>query len=292
MQEAKLDKSFVVAAAQDRVFEALTHSAHLRAWFAEHAEVEPRVGGRFAFWGVLTPWTPREAATQRVTIFEPGEKLAFTWNWRACESDVALTLEPNARGTTLRVLHTGRGAVLETRENTEFAMLDFWRFAVGNLRSYLKTGRAALRPRFENQGVEVSMSIDIDAPASVVYAALTDPKQMDKWISTAATVDAKPGGTYNYGWNFGDPPAHCGPRKILAIEPGRVIEHDWDHAKEPTTRVRWEIAEIGPGKTRVKLTHRRPAEDDSTRGGYLAGWSAFLLMLKQYGEEPHATDLR
>jgi len=289
---ARLEKIFRIAAPADRVFRALTNPDELRHWFAEHAEVQLRPGGSYAFWGVLSPWTPRERATQKIIEVQPDRLLSYSWHWRELDGTVTLTLNSSGSATSLHILHQGTGSILDTCENTEFAMLDFWRLSIGNLRSYLKTGKAALRPSFENKGERVAMSIEIDAPPAAVYRALTDPGQMDKWISTAATVEPRAGGTYNYGWKFGDPPAHCGPRRILAIEPGRIIEHDWDHAKEPTTRVRWELTEIAPGRTRVDLTHIRPAEDDSTRGGYLAGWSAFLHMLKQFGEDPHAPDLR
>ncbi|MBX3387876.1 MAG: SRPBCC domain-containing protein [Phycisphaeraceae bacterium] len=291
-QNARFKKSFAISDSPERVFRALTAPDELRSWFAEHAEVEPKAGGVYGFWGTLTPWTPRECATQRIIRIDPPRLLSYSWRWRELDSTVIITLDGSSKHTNLRIVQEGTGKVLDSRENTEFAMLDFWRLSIGNLRSFLKNGKAALRPNFENKGDRVALSIEIEAPAAAVFRALTDPAQMDKWISTKAAVEPRAGGTYNYGWKFGDPPAHCGPHRFLAIEPGKMIEHDWDHAKEPTSRVRWEISEIGPGRSRVTLTHLRPAEDDSTRGGYIAGWGAFMHMLKQFGENPEATDLR
>lgn len=287
----RLEKTFTLRATPELVFEALTDAAALRVWFAEHAHVERRVGGAFEFHGVHTPGTP---SNQRLIAYEPARRLAFTWTWDSFVGAVTITLTPGASSgtTTLRIVHEGRGKIYDACEFTEYALLDFWRLSIGNLREYLKTGKAALRPRFENKGEQVRLSIEINAPAATVFAALTDPKQMDQWISTAARVVPQRGGEYTYGWAFGNPPEHCGPRTLLAIVPGRVIEHDWSHQSEPVTRVRWEIEELGPERCRVTLTHVRPAESDTTRLGYIGGWGAFLQMLKWYGEDPTTGDLR
>lgn len=292
VKPVRFERTFALRATPELVFEALTDSAALRVWFAEHAHVERRVGGAYSFHGVHTPGTAPQ--NQRLTAYEPGRRLAFTWTWDSFVGVVTLTLSPgNAAGTTaLRVEHEGRGAIYESNEYTEFALLDFWRLSVGNLRQYLKTGQAALRPRFENKGERVELSIEIDAPAETVFAALTDPVKMDQWISTAARVVPEPGGTYTFGWAFGEPPELCGPRTLLAITPGRVVEHDWSHKNEPNTRVRWEIEPLGPERCRVTLTHLRPAEDDRTRRGYVGGWGAFLQMLKWWTEDPTSGDLR
>lgn len=291
--QPRLDKSFTLSATPEIAFDALTDAAALRVWFAEHVNVERRVGGSFAFHGIHTP-SGSSPGSQRITRYEPGRLLAFTWKWDRFDGEVAISLAqgPRPGTTTLRVVHEGWGVLQESMEYTEFALLDFWRLSIGNLREYLKNGKAALRPRFENKGEQVRLSIEINAPAATVFAALTDPKQMDQWISTAARVVPQQGGEYTYGWAFGNPPEHCGPRTLLAIVPGRVIEHDWSHQSEPVTRVRWEIEEFGPERCRVTLTHVRPAESDTTRLGYIGGWGAFLQMLKWYGEDPTTGDLR
>lgn len=290
---AKLDKTFALPATPELVFEALTDAAALRVWFAEHASVERRVGGLYAFHGIHTPGNPGPGA-QRLTRYEPARLLAFSWLWDRFNSEVTLTLNDGDRPgtTTLRVVHEGRGLIYDTCEYTEFALLDFWRLSIGNLRAYLTTGKAALRPRFENRGEELRFAIEINAPASIVYAALTDPAKMDRWISTAAKVALESGGTYTYGWAFGNPPEHCGPTRLLQLVPGKLLEHDWHHQAEPITRVRWQIEELGPERCRVTLTHQRPPEDDTTRKGYIGGWGAFMHMLKWFNEDPEGGDLR
>ena len=40
------------------VFRALTLPAELTRWFAEHAQIEPRCGGVYRFWGRHTLGTP------------------------------------------------------------------------------------------------------------------------------------------------------------------------------------------------------------------------------------------
>ena len=73
------EHTFTFTASAARVFAALTDPSELTQWFAEHADVQARPGGRYRFWGRRTLGCPSEGdATQAITRFEPAHALGFT----------------------------------------------------------------------------------------------------------------------------------------------------------------------------------------------------------------------
>jgi uncharacterized protein YndB with AHSA1/START domain len=129
------------------------------------------------------------------------------------------------------------------------------------------------------------MSVVIKAPPEKVWAALTDPRQMDKWIATTGTAELRAGGAYEYGWKIetNGQPEHCGPKTVVELVPHRLLVTDWHHAKETPSRVRWELEPV-PGGTRVTLTHNVPREEPGF-GGYTGGWGAFMVALREYAQD-------
>lgn len=264
------------------VFDALASERALRAWMAEHVRVELRVGGRYAFWGRFTPWVETEdRADQRLTHLEPGKRLAYAWTWRGSPCTVDFSLRPGASASTtdLVVTMTCAGDRLGFGDECAWFLADIVTYTVGNLRSYLATGAAALRPDFQDTSRGVDLSIVIRASPEHVFRALTDPAEMDKWISTAARSDPRAGGEYSYGWMI--PPGHpCGPTRLVEVVPNRLVVHDWGYKDEPRTEVRWELTPVPEG-TRVRLLHlRRNIQPEIS--GYMQGWSSFLVLLQEF----------
>lgn len=278
-------RAFSLSAPRERVFMALTDADQLRRWFAEHVEVEPRVGGAYRFWGKHTLWTlRREDADQVITRIESPTRLAFDWTWRGAPGNVDLDIQSADNGAKLAVRHTLASTIWPIGDEARFVAGDMWVVAVGNLRAFLTNGSPALRPDFSQTSGDVRQSIEIAAPPERVFQALTDPQQMDKWLSRGAKVEPRAGGRYDYGWtsdNVGgcDP---MGPMKIIEIVPNRRIVHDW-HYHGVVSRVCWELEPRG-GKTVVTLTHTK-FDDDITHGGFTQGWSAFLLMLRELTQD-------
>lgn len=280
-----------------RLFTVLTTPADLELWFAERVRIEPREGGAFAFWGRFTPSPRAEGdARQRLTEWRPGVGFAFDWPWSGVRTHARITLAPHGQGGTVAVRHHAFGSILPPKEATVWTMGDFWRLSMGNLREYLRRGHPAIRPDFTDP--RVRLSVEIDAPPSRVFLALTDPAEMDRWISAAARVEPRAGGAYAYGWTvtMDDAPVHCGPRTIIDLVPDRLLVTDWQFATEPVTRVRWELEPLDGGvRTRLTVDHARPDVEpngDAGREGYVAGWTGFLLEIAQYVEgrqmTPHA----
>jgi uncharacterized protein YndB with AHSA1/START domain len=109
-------------------------------------------------------------------------------------------------------------------------------------------------------------------PAAVVWSALAEPAQQQRWLP-GVTIDATEGGTVTF--DFGEDETAEGA--VLAAEPGRLLEHAWLWPDEPESTVRWELAEDadsnGEGTT-LSLCHQpvrlAPAAD------YGAGWHVTL----------------
>lgn len=274
-------------APQAQVFAALTDPAELRIWFADEAVVDPRPGGAFRFWGRHVYGAPR-AGEQRLTRFEPGVALAFTWTLHGMPSEVTLELSPgdpetNAAGTTLRGRHAfpERPAIGRAREMVD----DLWRLLNGNLAAHLAGGDGLTRLDFADPNPEVRVSIVIDAPVEKVFKAFIDPDLLRRWIGAPApVVEPWAGGRYAYGWTYeiDGRPVTGGPTKIIAYDENRRLVTDWPDwrgdADVPLQRITWLFEDLG-GRTRVTLVH-----DGFTRavdiGDYPFGWIHFAATLR------------
>lgn len=245
-----------LAAVPARVFAALTDAAELTAWFAEHADVRLDEG-RYEFWGRHTP--EGERARQRLLDTEHNRLLRFGWHLGGAERTVAVALAPRGSGTVVTITETDAAGEVLGGSN-------FWHLAAHHLADHVE-GRE-LAPRHDHTGTTpglVRLRTPIGAPPERVFAALVEPAQLDRWIPGTATVDARVGGRYDFGWG-----GH-GPGTILELEPGRLLAHTWHDPDEPDTTVRWELA--GSDRTLVDLTHRGWTEQ--------RGWREALAQLKR-----------
>jgi uncharacterized protein YndB with AHSA1/START domain len=131
----------------------------------------------------------------------------------------------------------------------------------------------------------VSRSIDkrvtIEAPADVIWRALTDAEQLRRWFPVDARVTPGPGGSIWLSWGGGTE----GEAPITAWEPERRLQ--WTESRGPVRiAVDFHIEGAG-GRTVVRLVHSGfgdgPDWDDEfhmTDGG----WSYFLQHLRWYVE--------
>jgi len=273
--------SLEVRAAPEKVWAALTEQSALTVWFAEKAEVEPRVGGAFRFWGRHTPTLGYAGpADQTITAFEPNQRLAFTWTWGGVPGACELALEPDGEHTTVRVRHTWNGDLHPC------ITTDFWSLSLHNLDHYLRTGAPALLPDHGPFRETAELTIEIEAPAERVWTLLTTPGEMKRFLGTAMdcdpAVDLRVGGVYSYGWNQDGKP--IGPREILELDPGRRLLHSWTcDDGETMTRTEWTVEPLG--ETKCALTVRQfGLADEKDMNGYVNGWSGYLLAIKRETE--------
>ncbi len=289
MSAIRHESSFSLPAPVERVFAEVTSAKALERWFAEHAKIEPKIGGAFRFWGRHTLGTPQaEDADQRITSMEVPRYLGFTWKIAGVESEVKLLFAPDrgakaGPGSRMTVHHAIRGTLPFARAAERIE--DWWKLAVSNLIAHLSGGEGILRPDYLAQRQEIRLSVEIDAPREHAYKAFLDPLSLNRWIASAAEVEAHPGGRYSYGWKYdvGGRAVEGGPTTLLDLVPNERLVHDWpDRRGDPAardTRVSWQLEALEERRTRVTLVHEgfdRPED----MGDYAPGWRSFLAALR------------
>ena len=273
-----------IPAPASRVFGALTTTNELERWFAEHAQVEPRTGGVFHFWGRHTVGTPDASDPPgKITAFEPDAHLGFTWVVSGVPSDVTITLIPEdtERGRTTRVVvrHELHGALDEPRPKEQID--DWWRFCLGNLMAHATGHGDVVRPDFDDPSPRVRLSMTVNAPREAVFKALTDPDALREWMGAPApVVEPKVGGRYQLGWAYevDGREVQGGPVEILDIVPNERLVVSWpDWRGDPSVpmqSVTWVLESDGAG-TRVTLTHAGFVRTVDV-SDYPFGWGHFL----------------
>lgn len=282
--------TFPIAASVPRVFAALTTGDALAIWFAQHVRIEPRVGGAFAFWGKHTlDGAGDGAGLQILTSFTPDEALAFSWRIAGVPTQVAIALQANADETKLTVTHQVDGELPWPRQRD--AIDDWWRLSAGNLITHLLGTGALVRVDFSDPAPEVKQIVDIAAPPSVVFHALTDPALVTQWFGAPSPViEPRRGGRYVLGWAYkvDGRDVQGGPTTILAYEQDRLLVLDWpDWRGDPSNggqRITFRLEPIATG-TRLTFVHdgfARPVDISD----YGFGWLAFLGNLATIAAAP------
>jgi uncharacterized protein YndB with AHSA1/START domain len=113
-----LQRTLVIEADPETVFEFLVNPALMAEWFGMRHVLEPRIGGTFQ-----VEVSPGNIARGIFTEVVPGRRVAFTWGWESPDdalaahkpgsSTVQIDLEPHERGTLLRLVHAGLPKDLE-----------------------------------------------------------------------------------------------------------------------------------------------------------------------------------
>ena len=99
----------------------------------------------------------------------------------------------------------------------------------------------------------------------IVWKAITDPDEIERWTGRRPEIDLKPGGHYISHHGAGDRVVD----RILRLEPLRLFEHTfWAHVN-PTAVVTWELRPADEGCLLV-LTHALSMEDVRTAAATVA----------------------
>lgn len=269
-------------ASQEAAFRALIDEGALKTWFADHAVVDPKVGGPYRFWGKSTPDTRNEAqATQKVTAIAPSSSLSFSWRVFGRDSTVTWSVARETDATskiTVRHEFTKLPGGARAKEMID----DLWRLNSGNLFLYLMGDDRVFRPDFSDPNPVIKLEIVINAPPAKVFSALIEPEQIRKWFpAPAPVVDPKVGGDYGFGFSFEmdgkkiEPP----PMKILEFEKDKRLAITWPDWRMdpnvPAQKVTWTLQPLAGGKTKLTLVHDGfiRAVDVSD---YPFGWTDFM----------------
>ncbi|MFF3865607.1 SRPBCC domain-containing protein [Micromonospora sp. NPDC001898] len=242
-----------LAAPVEAVHRALTDPAELRAWLAEHAEVE--LPHRYAFWGRYTP--EGDAPHQRL-LHADERILRFAWLLDGVETTTEIALEPEGESTilTLRQSHFDFAEAM-SGSTIRGVFQTYWALAIANLAAHLE-GRQLL-PRTDFTSADLRGELLIAAPLPKVYESLTDSEQASAWFGYPIGIEPWLGGRYAMG---GFETGYAA--KVVDLDPGRRMSVDWG----PTGVTTWELAE-SDGKT--KLTFVQSGFDEQNPP--YAAWS-------------------
>jgi uncharacterized protein YndB with AHSA1/START domain len=133
----------------------------------------------------------------------------------------------------------------------------------------------------------ISYSTYIDTTPEVVYTTLSTGDGWNRWFTTTATVDARPGGSYRFHWEDWaaerETVTLTGP--VVEAQPARVFAFQWETGEAMTT-VRFELEPRAPG-TIVRLTETGYSFSEVDVRACLScagGWGEALTLLKFYLE--------
>ncbi len=262
-----------------QIYTALTDTAALETWFAEHAEVDLEAG-RYDFWGRYTPENPdRESGRHRIQTQQANKRLQFMWHWHGQATIITYSLHPREDHTILAIEHE-RGHH-GSHTIGDYTMEDFWFLSLENLRRYLDGKPSDARVDFSQPMVgDIEHTIEIDAPASRVFEVLIKPAELERWIARRSTVEPRVDGTYDLGWES------MGAMKIVDLEPDHKLAYTMVEMDESESIVTWTLAESG-GKTRLTIVHSGFGLDEPN-GGQNAGWRNFqgwVRSIAEYGAD-------
>jgi len=118
-----------------------------------------------------------------------------------------------------------------------------------------------------------------NAPADMVWNALTDSKQMQQWYFPIA--DFKPVVGFEFQFEGGsEKVTYLHLCKVTEVVPGKKIAYSWKYDGYPgSSVVTWELFEGGK-KTRIRLTHEGletfpQDKPDFARSSFNEGWEYF-----------------
>ena len=119
-----------------------------------------------------------------------------------------------------------------------------------------------------------------EASPDEVWAALTAPESIRRWLFADAVLEPRVGGDFRLAWSGGEKAAGS----VLVWEPPHVLETEWVEG-EMHSILRFEISASGSGAVLV-LDHRDVTRAKAPSMG--AGWHAHLEALGDVleGREP------
>jgi uncharacterized protein YndB with AHSA1/START domain len=123
--------------------------------------------------------------------------------------------------------------------------------------------------------VGVRLTRRYDASPAEVWAALTEPVSLARWLARTQTVELFPGGAFEL--RFTDDESTWVAGQVTEVEHEGVLELDWRHPGEQPSIVRFELAADGDGTVLV-VDHRRLEERLGL--AYAAGWRQHLDRLE------------
>jgi uncharacterized protein YndB with AHSA1/START domain len=253
------------------VWQALTDADELRAWFAEHAEVD--LPHRYEFWGRYTP----DGQAPHQKLLEAGtHSLRFTWTVGGADTTVHIGLEEHGAETVLALSQTPfptwEEALAESGVKSQ--LHTFWALALANLVDHVE-GRE-LTARCDLTASEMRARVTIDAAPAAVFDSLINPDTFARWFGARAGIEPHVGGRFAMGGLDADP----APAKIIDLDPGRRLALRWPDGLITD----WEL-EGSAGQTRLTIVQSGFDETNPPYAGWM-GWLGGVAELRRFHELP------
>jgi uncharacterized protein YndB with AHSA1/START domain len=145
-----------------------------------------------------------------------------------------------------------------------------------------------------DQKLQVSKTITIEASPEVVFRALVNSEEVTKWFQDEVTLEPKVGGKVRFVC-LKDKHSekqldrdYINEGIIKEFVPNRKLAYTWkfnDLPDFPETLVVWELEEIEPNKTRVKLNHTGFTGKETgmtSLENHEKGWTELIKKLAKY----------
>ena len=128
--------------------------------------------------------------------------------------------------------------------------------------------------RREGDAFSVRLERTYDASPAEVWAAVTDPASIKRWLFADAILEPHVGGRAEFRWSDAEDNAALG--SVLGWDPPRLLELSWAEG-DAASVVRIELTPLGGG-TLLVLDHGGIAAE-RTATGLGAGWHSHLVAL-------------
>ena len=144
---------------------------------------------------------------------------------------------------------------------------------------------------------EIRKTVVVDAPPEVVFKALTDEKELVRWMPQEARMDPRLGGEYEFKYHWAKKGLHSvATGKILELIPSKRLSYTYvltrsgsgtseaDSLFPDVTNsvVTWTLDALPDGKTRVTVVH-----SGMTKGAYErfdGSWGYWTGQLARHGK--------
>ncbi len=159
------------------------------------------------------------------------------------------------------------------------SMLDgFWQSSLERLKAVAEAEEQGGDEAMANIGT-IQKEIFIKAAPETVFAYLTEPSRMSKWMGITHELEARPGGAYVVNVTG----ENIARGTYTEIDPPRRVVHTWgwengEVAPPGSTRVAWDLKPEAGG-TRLTMTHTDLPEPVVQPHEH--GWAHFLVRLEQ-----------
>ena len=98
--------------------------------------------------------------------------------------------------------------------------------------------------------MEIEREVELDAPPSEVWEALTDAERLEDWFANEVEVDLRPGGAASFRWSNGEERRAT----VTTVAPEERLAFAWDDEGE----VEFTLADDVDG-TRLTVVETAPA---------------------------------